>query len=169
MHACFRCSLPPSLLAGWPGSSVCHCHNTEMEWTPNKTQHTKLTLEKKILLRLLLGFELATFHSWVQPSVNKLSWDPSLVSNWILMPCQPNSECLDDLLGCMNKWSDSFLMFQWWMDGWMYWQFFNLFFYSCVDEFMVSCLFSFYGCLKGCLKWKVKVIQKQIFVFWTSK
>ena len=32
-----------------------------MEWTPNKNQHRKLTLDKKILPPLLLGFELATF------------------------------------------------------------------------------------------------------------
>ena len=34
-----------------------------MERTPNKSQHTKLTLEKKILQPLLPGFELATFRS----------------------------------------------------------------------------------------------------------
>ena len=34
-----------------------------MEWTPNKSQHIKLTLEKKILPPLLPGFELATFRS----------------------------------------------------------------------------------------------------------
>ena len=32
-----------------------------MEQTPNKRQHTKLTLEKKILPPLLPEFELATF------------------------------------------------------------------------------------------------------------
>ena len=32
-----------------------------MERTPNKSQHTKLTLEKKILPLLLPGFDLATF------------------------------------------------------------------------------------------------------------
>ena len=37
-----------------------------MEWTPNKSQHTKLTLEKKILSPLLPGFELATFRSRVR-------------------------------------------------------------------------------------------------------
>ena len=37
--------------------------NTGVEWTPNKSQHTKLTLEKKILPPLLLGFELTTFQS----------------------------------------------------------------------------------------------------------
>ena len=31
-----------------------------MEQTPNKSQHTKLTLEEKILPPLLPGFELAT-------------------------------------------------------------------------------------------------------------
>ena len=34
-----------------------------VEWTPNKSQHTKLTLLKKILPPLLLGFKLATFQS----------------------------------------------------------------------------------------------------------
>ena len=34
-----------------------------VEGTPNKSQHTKLTLEKKILLLLLPGFELTTFQS----------------------------------------------------------------------------------------------------------
>ena len=42
---------------------MCHCGNTEGGGgrTPNKSQHTKLTLGKKILQPLLLGFELATF------------------------------------------------------------------------------------------------------------
>ena len=35
---------------------------------PNKSQHTKLTLEKNILPPLLLGFEHATFRSRVQRS-----------------------------------------------------------------------------------------------------
>ena len=34
-----------------------------MDRTPNKSQHTKLTLEKKILPPLLPGLELATFRS----------------------------------------------------------------------------------------------------------
>ena len=33
----------------------------EMERAPNESQHTKLTLEKKILPPLLPGFELTTF------------------------------------------------------------------------------------------------------------
>ena len=59
----FRCNLPPALLAKWPGSFTCHCGNTGVEQTPNESQHTKLTLEKKILTQLLPGFELATFRS----------------------------------------------------------------------------------------------------------
>ena len=34
-----------------------------VEQTPNKSQYTKLTLERKILLLLLPGFELATVQS----------------------------------------------------------------------------------------------------------
>ena len=45
-----------------------------MEWTPNESQHTKLTLEKKFLLPFLLGFKLTTFQSQVQRFANKLSW-----------------------------------------------------------------------------------------------
>ena len=43
-----------------------------MERTPNKSQHTKLTLEKKIFLPLPLGFKLATFQSKVWCSTNTL-------------------------------------------------------------------------------------------------
>ena len=38
------------------------------ERTPNKSQHTKLTLEKEIFPPLLPGFELATFRSRVRRS-----------------------------------------------------------------------------------------------------
>ena len=61
----FRCNLPPALLAEWPGSFTCHCGNAGLERTPNKSQHTKLTLEKIILPPLLPGFELAIFRSRV--------------------------------------------------------------------------------------------------------
>ena len=40
---------------------------------PNKSQHTKLIMEKEILPPLLPGFELATFRSRVRRSTNKLS------------------------------------------------------------------------------------------------
>ena len=39
-----------------------------VERTPNKSQHTKLILEKKILSPLLPGFDLATFRSRVRHS-----------------------------------------------------------------------------------------------------
>ena len=64
-NSVFRCNLPPALFAEWPGSFTCHCGNTGVERTPNKSQHTKLTLQKKILPPLLPGFELATFRSRV--------------------------------------------------------------------------------------------------------
>ena len=35
----FRCNLPPVLLAEWPGSFTCHCSNTGVKWTPNKSAH----------------------------------------------------------------------------------------------------------------------------------
>ena len=47
------------------GSFTCHRGNTGVERTPNKSQHRKLTLEKKILQLHLPGFELATFRSRV--------------------------------------------------------------------------------------------------------
>ena len=81
----FRRNLPPALLAEWPGSFTCHCGNTGVERTPNKSQHTKLTLEKNILPPLLPGFELSTFRSRVRRS-NQLSYPGSrsirLWLNW---------------------------------------------------------------------------------------
>ena len=64
----FRCGLPPALLTEWPGSLTCHCGNTGVERTPNKSQHTKLTLEKIIVPPILPGFELGTFRSRVRRS-----------------------------------------------------------------------------------------------------
>ena len=54
-------------------SFTCHGGNTGEERTPHKNQHTKLTLEKKILPPLLARFELATFRSRVRRFTNKLS------------------------------------------------------------------------------------------------
>ena len=69
-HGCcvFRCNLPLAPLEKWPGSFTCHCGNTGVKRTPNKSQHTKLTLDKKILPPLLSGFELPTFRSRVRRS-----------------------------------------------------------------------------------------------------
>ena len=47
--------------------------NGGVEWTPNKSQYTKLTLERKILPPLLPEFELATFRSRVRRSIKKPS------------------------------------------------------------------------------------------------
>ena len=66
----FRCNLQPVLLVERPESFTCYCGNTGLERTPNKSLHTKLTLEKKILPPLQPGFELATFRSRVRRSTN---------------------------------------------------------------------------------------------------
>ena len=50
-----------------------------MERTPNKSQHTKLTLEEKILPPLLLGFELAAFRSRAGRSYQRLTYPGCLV------------------------------------------------------------------------------------------
>ena len=64
----FRCNLPPALSAEWLRSFTCHCDDMGVERTLNKSQHTKLTLEKKILPLLLLGFKLSTFRSQLRCS-----------------------------------------------------------------------------------------------------
>ena len=76
----FRCNLPPALLVKWPGSYMCHCVNTGVERTPNMSQRTKLTLEKKIQPLLLPGFKLATFWSQVWRSNQQAILAPLLVS-----------------------------------------------------------------------------------------
>ena len=48
----FSCILPPALSAEWLGSFICFGGNTGVEGYRNKSQHRKLTLEKKILLLL---------------------------------------------------------------------------------------------------------------------
>ena len=77
----FRCNLPPALFGRMTVFFTCHCGNTRVERTPNKSQHTKLTLVKKILLPLLPGFELPTFRSRVWRSTNKLSRLPNLLKS----------------------------------------------------------------------------------------
>ena len=64
----FRGNLPPTTLAEWPGSFTYHCGNTGVERIPNMSQHTKLTLERKILPPPPPGFEPATFRSRVRRS-----------------------------------------------------------------------------------------------------
>ena len=60
-----RCNLPPALLEKWLGYFTCHCGNTGVEQTQNKSHHTKFTLGKKISPLLLPGFKLAIFQSRV--------------------------------------------------------------------------------------------------------
>ena len=43
----FSCNLPSAFLAEWPGSFTCYSSNTEIKRYRNKSQHRKLTLEKK--------------------------------------------------------------------------------------------------------------------------
>ena len=70
----FSWNFPPALLAEWPGSFTFHCGNTGVERTPNKSHHTKLTLEKNVLPPLLPGFELATFRSRIRRSCQVIQW-----------------------------------------------------------------------------------------------
>ena len=77
----FRCNLPPALLAEWLGSFTCHCSITGVEWTLHKSQHAKLTLKKKILPPLLLGFEPTTFRSRVQRSSQQATQLPHACSH----------------------------------------------------------------------------------------
>ena len=65
-----RNNLPTALLAEWLGSFMCHCSNMGLEWTPNKSQHGKWTLEKEILLPPLPGIKPMTFWSQVWHSTN---------------------------------------------------------------------------------------------------
>ena len=57
-----RYNLPSALLAEWLGSFMCHCGNMRVKWTPNKSKHTKLTLDKKILPLLLPGSNSQPFN-----------------------------------------------------------------------------------------------------------
>ena len=41
------CNLPPTELTDRPGSCTCHYGNSGVERSPNKSQHTNLTLENK--------------------------------------------------------------------------------------------------------------------------
>ena len=94
----FSCNLPPAILAEWPGYFTCYCGTVTRGWNEyqNKSQHRKSTLEKKILPRLLQGFEPATFQSrvrrsnhWAIPAPLKRSLDillPSRTSSTHLLP-----------------------------------------------------------------------------------
>ena len=76
----FRCNLPPTFLAEWPGSFTCRCGNTGVERRPNKSQHTKLTLEKKILPSLLLVIRTCNL-SITSPTILPTSYPGSQWTN----------------------------------------------------------------------------------------
>ena len=61
----FSCILPPAFLAEWPGSFTAVTRGWNGYWS--KSQHRKLTLEKKIL-PLLPGLEPGTLRSWIRCS-----------------------------------------------------------------------------------------------------
>ena len=70
----FSCNLSPALLAEWLGSFTCYCVTRGWNVYWNKSQHRKLTLEKKILPLLLPELVPETFRSrvrhanhWVTP------------------------------------------------------------------------------------------------------
>ena len=102
----FRYNLPPALLLEWPGSFTCHCSNIGVEQAPNKSQHTKLTLEKKILPPRLPGFELVTFRWRVWSSANKLS---RLSYHWL--PCYWH-QLTEVRLSFCNRINETFACFQ---------------------------------------------------------
>ena len=59
--------------------------------TPNKSQHSKLTLEKKILPPFLPGFELATFRSRVRRSNQQAITAPGCLVSAFLSRTEPSS------------------------------------------------------------------------------
>ena len=70
----FRCNLPLHFWQNDRGLLRATVVTSGVGRTPNKSQHRKLSLEKKILPPLLPGLELATFWSRVRGSTNELSW-----------------------------------------------------------------------------------------------
>ena len=52
-----KVNMPPALLAEIPESFVCHCGNTAVEQTPNKSHQRELDLERNIFPPHLQGIE----------------------------------------------------------------------------------------------------------------
>ena len=73
----FRCDLPPALLAEWLGSFMCHCSNTGVEQTLNKSWHTKLTLGKKFSCCSCWDSHSQPFNHKSGALTNKLPWLPT--------------------------------------------------------------------------------------------
>ena len=115
----------PALLTWWPGSFTCYSGSTGLKRIPNKSQHRKLILQKKILLPLLLGMEFATLRPQVRSStiknILKNLWCSGKRERWVcflLRVWQVNSE-LNNRAG--RKWS--FLFFLLFLSGNVVWSF----------------------------------------------
>ena len=74
---CLDATCHLQFLAEWPGSFMCHCSNMGLEWTLNKSQHTKLTLEKKFSCRSCQDSNSQTFWSKVQCSYQQAILAPN--------------------------------------------------------------------------------------------
>ena len=61
VYACLAVTCHLRFLAEWLGSFTCYCGNMGVERILNKSQHRKLTLEKKILPPFQQGLEPATY------------------------------------------------------------------------------------------------------------
>ena len=77
----FSCNLPSALLAEWLGSFTCYCSNMGWNGYWNKSQHRKLTMEKKCLPPLLQGLKPAVFwwqvwrsNHWAIPAPQWSGW-----------------------------------------------------------------------------------------------
>ena len=99
--------LPPTLLAEWLGSFMCNCGNMGVERTLNISQHTKLTLEKKILSVLLLGFELTTFGSGVWRSYQQVIPASSIALKKLSSASSPGGFCttLNNVSSLLLPWT----------------------------------------------------------------
>ena len=92
LGACvFSWNLPLALLAKWLGSFTCYCSNMGVNGYWNKSQHRKLTQEKRILPLLMLGLEPVTVWSWIQCSNH---WAVPAPQRWILQCFISSSEGL---------------------------------------------------------------------------
>ena len=111
----------------------------------NKSQHRKSTLEKKILLSLLQGFEPATFQSrvqrsnhWAIPAHDDRYWlqsdEPKYFHIWTLEPY---------LNHCAFHWSNSTTWSWWWSD----WKLVGLYYKALWEAGLAAQYRSHYYCI----------------------
>ena len=102
----FRCNLPPNFRQNHRGHFRATAVTRGVERKPNKSQHTKLTLEKKFPPPLLPTFELATFRSRVrrsnQPAIPAMEMYSLLYSQVITMRLAANIHMFQLLLPTNN-------------------------------------------------------------------